>query len=65
MFFFSLDGSQLVEVKAAVRSQEFTISAHLSGGRGDVAWQHTQLFRQSLDDTHGRPFTVKITLQKL
>lgn len=31
---------------------EVTLEAELSRGHGDVAWQHTQLFRQSLSD-HG------------
>ena len=28
----------------------FTLTVSMSGGRGDVAWQHTQLFRQKSDD---------------
>ncbi|XP_013882022.1 peptide-N(4)-(N-acetyl-beta-glucosaminyl)asparagine amidase [Austrofundulus limnaeus] len=31
-------------------SSELVVSAELSGGEGDVSWQHSQLFRQSLKE---------------
>ncbi|XP_033749677.1 peptide-N(4)-(N-acetyl-beta-glucosaminyl)asparagine amidase-like [Pecten maximus] len=40
-----------------------TLTANLSGGKGDVAWQHTQLFRQKNDDFDTYPFEVKIYLE--
>ncbi|XP_037821916.1 peptide-N(4)-(N-acetyl-beta-glucosaminyl)asparagine amidase [Lucilia sericata] len=42
--------------------QEFEICAKLSGGKGDVAWQHTQLFRQSLSSNE-YPFDLQIELE--
>lgn len=41
--------------------QEFEICAKLSGGKGDVAWQHTQLFRQSLNSNENL-FDLQIEL---
>lgn len=41
--------------------QEFEICAKLMGGKGDVAWQHTQLFRQSLNSNQ-YPFDLQIEL---
>ncbi|XP_071943375.1 peptide-N(4)-(N-acetyl-beta-glucosaminyl)asparagine amidase-like [Antedon mediterranea] len=40
-----------------------TLKAVLSGGKGDVAWQHTQLFRMGLNDMDSYPWDVKITLK--
>ncbi|KAF5292300.1 hypothetical protein FQA39_LY03334 [Lamprigera yunnana] len=40
-------------------SKEVTITAHLSGGIGDVGWQHAQLFRQSL---FSKEYLFSITL---
>ena len=36
----------------------------LSGGKGDVAWQHAQLFRQGADNVNEYPFEVIINLRK-
>ncbi|XP_038653255.1 peptide-N(4)-(N-acetyl-beta-glucosaminyl)asparagine amidase [Scyliorhinus canicula] len=44
-------------------STELILEAELSGGEGDVAWQHTQLFRQSLNDRQEYPMEIIITLQ--
>lgn len=39
------------------------ISAEMSEGSGNQSWQHTQLFRQSLDSTDF-PFDVKMCLKE-
>lgn len=39
-----------------------TITAVLQGGKGDLAWQHTQLFRQSTNDRDSYPFEIKLIL---
>merc|ERR1712098_330364 len=46
-------------------SQELTLTAALSGGEGDCAWQHTQLFRCPRNSAEGEPqLLVKIFLKK-
>ncbi|CAL1531847.1 unnamed protein product [Lymnaea stagnalis] len=42
--------------------QTLTITAVLQGGRGENAWQHAQLFRQSTTDIENCPFELKLFL---
>ncbi|EDL94094.1 similar to peptide N-glycanase [Rattus norvegicus] len=44
---------------------EVTLEAELSRGDGDVAWQHTQLFRQSLNDHAENGLEIIITFSDL
>ena len=48
------------KLKGAVK---LILTALLSGGNGDLAWQHAQLFRQSLENTEDRSLTVNIRLE--
>ncbi|XP_052841030.1 peptide-N(4)-(N-acetyl-beta-glucosaminyl)asparagine amidase isoform X2 [Drosophila gunungcola] len=52
----AIDGSASVE-----NANGFQIVAKLTGGKGDVAWQHTQLFRQSLNSRE-YPFELQVEL---
>lgn len=40
-----------------------TLSSCLSGGSGELAWQHTQLFRQPINDQE-YPFQISFSLKK-
>ena len=59
----SLTGSTC-KSKSFKGCSELQLSVHLSGGRGDVAWQHAQLFRQTLDSKDEYPFDFTITFCK-
>ncbi|XP_050400268.1 peptide-N(4)-(N-acetyl-beta-glucosaminyl)asparagine amidase [Patella vulgata] len=48
-----------VDVKG---SSSLTITGSLTKGIGNVAWQHTQLFRQSSTDFNNFPFEIEIYL---
>lgn len=49
LVFFSTDKS-LRTYSDFSGTTEIILEAELSGGDGDIAWQHTQLFRESLND---------------
>ncbi|KAG7325754.1 hypothetical protein KOW79_010679 [Hemibagrus wyckioides] len=44
-------------------SAEVVIEAELSGGDGEAAWQHAQLFRQNLKDTETSSFEILVEME--
>lgn len=42
-----------------IGSNKFSISVHFSGGNGDCAWQHAQLFRQNIS-SNDFPFQLSV-----
>lgn len=44
-------------------SAEVVVEAELSGGDGEEAWQHAQLFRQSLKDTEATSFEILLEME--
>jgi peptide-N4-(N-acetyl-beta-glucosaminyl)asparagine amidase len=47
-----LDANDKVTTKNhLINASKFSVRVRLSGGKGDCAWQHAQVFRQSLKDT--------------
>lgn len=48
------------EVRGAVK---LNVSVSLSGGEGELAWQHAQLFRQSLENTEESSMIINVQLR--
>ena len=48
---FDLNGAKTLSIKAVMH-----------GGKGEVAWQHTQLFRQSIQSKGEYPFEIRLFL---
>ena len=44
-------------------SKEIKVGANLSGGKGDIAWQHTQLFRTEMGGSEPQ-LSLIVTLKK-
>jgi len=47
--YFDKDNKQLQSMDDVRGLDQFLVRVELSGGKGDIQWQHTQLFRQTLD----------------
>lgn len=59
-FFVGVDGFETNDLSGET---EITLKAELSGGEGDVAWQHAQLFRKPTNaPSEPYPFNITITL---
>ncbi|XP_067001286.2 peptide-N(4)-(N-acetyl-beta-glucosaminyl)asparagine amidase isoform X3 [Anabrus simplex] len=57
-------GDSIFETNALKGCQSFTLNAELTGGKGDVAWQHAQLFRQDIGKTTEFPFSILVKFKK-
>lgn len=44
-------------------SAEVVVEAELTGGDGQAAWQHAQLFRQSLKDAETSSFEILVEME--
>ncbi len=61
---FTFSDGAFTRIRDVSGSSTVTLTAHMRGGKGSVAWQHTQLFRQTLDEREVYPLDIKIALRK-
>lgn len=59
VFLLDKNGLRVTDLKALKGETRFSIKAVLTGGKGNCAWQHTQLFRQE-KGAKDFPFVVNI-----
>ena len=62
-FILYIAGPEAERVSALSGCRSVHLKASLSGGQGDVAWQHTQLFRMGLNDHDTYPLDIVIHLR--
>uniref|UniRef100_A0A0K2T0P7 Peptide-N(4)-(N-acetyl-beta-glucosaminyl)asparagine amidase n=2 Tax=Lepeophtheirus salmonis TaxID=72036 RepID=A0A0K2T0P7_LEPSM len=55
--------STTLNSEALAGAKKVSLTASLSGGKGDVAWQHAQLFRASTKFSEGLALKLKILMQ--
>lgn len=52
--------SKIISKDQLINASKFLIRARLTGGNGDCSWQHSQIFRQQLNNTEF-PFQLSVT----
>ena len=62
--FFCFSAEKTMVISSLSGEPVVSLTAELKRGKGENAWQHTQLFRQSLDGVNEFPFDIKIYLKK-
>lgn len=62
--YFPLTGRESTVTSVLSGSKTLKLTATLTGGKGDVAWQHAQLFRQPFDSQSEYPLDVAIFLKE-
>lgn len=56
-----LSGETSMTTEIFANCTTLILEASLTGGKGDVAWQHSQLFRQATNDSTEFPLSITLT----